>query len=469
MARTSQQGVSALTVWLIVFVFFWLLSTVWLVVMYTGQAELKSTAERFRREAERLATSQEISSIELVKNLSDGGPTAVGVLEEARAETARLATGEPKDAAAAVRTKRDAFLGKIGSDGFVSDAAPFNDASLLAALNLLYENFGSEHKLRLAAEARVAELDAEIARQVQLVADLKADFEQRALGLTDQFTSAETERTSFRSEKDAAVLRMEKEFESRRVQADLDLTRERQQRSECERQLGEMQKRFVTLQERYGDIRIGPEELSTARKPDGRVLTAVPGDEIVYVNLGEGDRLVPGLKFAVYSSGSAIPADGRAKAQIEIASISPAFSECRIVWVAPGATILPDDLIANPVYDRDRAPSFLVLGEFDLRRDGLPDPDGRRIIEDIIVDWGGTITNEVTATTDFVVLGISPTKPREPANATPEQKNRFERDLRIWERHNELLSAAHNLAVPIMTQDVFLNFIGHRSSRFVQR
>jgi hypothetical protein len=194
MARTSQQGVSALTVWLIVFVFFWLLSTVWLVVMYTGQTELKSTAERFRREAERLATSQEISSIELVKNLSDGGPTAVGVLEEARAETARLATGEPKDAAAAVRTKRDAFLGRIRTDGFVSNAAPFEDASLLAALNLLYENFGNEHKLRLAAETRVAELDAEISRQVQLVADLKADFEQ---GLPT--SSPRRRRSGFRS------------------------------------------------------------------------------------------------------------------------------------------------------------------------------------------------------------------------------------------------------------------------------
>ncbi len=469
MAKSGQQGAGVLTVWLIVFVFFWLVSTVWLVVLYTGQTELKATAERFRREADRLATSQEMNSIEVVKNIGDGGPTALGALEEARAETARLGTGDPKDSVAAVKTKRDAILGSIRTDGAVSKPEAFEDASLLQALSLLYERFKSEHELRMGAEARSVELDGEVARNVQLTADLKSDLEKRAQGISDQLTSVEADRSAYRTDRDAAVSSLEQTFDVRRAQTDADLTKERQRRAECERLAGEMQKRFAALEEQYGGIRIGPEPLSTARKPDGKVLTAVPSDDVVYINLGKGDRLIPGLKFAVYVGGERIPVDGRAKAQIEVVSISDSSSEARIVWVAPGEIILADDLIANPVYDRDRAPSFLVLGEFDLNRDGFPDAEGRSDIEAIVKEWGAAVTVEVTATTDFVVLGTAPPKPRELANATPEQKTRLERDQRIWDRYNDLLSGAHNLAIPIMTQEVFLNFLGNRPGRIVRR
>ena len=42
MAKGQQQGVNAITVWMIVFVALWLTSTVFLVILYTGQEELRT-------------------------------------------------------------------------------------------------------------------------------------------------------------------------------------------------------------------------------------------------------------------------------------------------------------------------------------------------------------------------------------------------------------------------------------------
>jgi len=468
MAKAQQQGVSAITVWMIVFVFFWLVSTVWLVVLYTGQSELKMLSERLERDNRRLANPQEISSIEIVKNLPDGGPTAVGVLEESRAETAQLATGERKDMVAAVRTKRDALLKAIKADGAIPKPEQLEDVSLLQGMTLLYEGFQNEHRLRKAAEDRTAELEAEVAKLVQSTADVKSDFDKRTLGYIDQMSSIESDRVASRSEHDRSLSEREKQFEAHRTQTDADLTRERQRRGEAERQLAALRARIHALEEKFAGVQIGPQPLAAARQPDGKVLKAVPGDDVVYIDLGKKDRLVRGLKFAVYPGSEPIPVDGKAKAQIEVVSISPESAECAIKWVSPLGVIVENDWIANPIYDPDRAPNFVVLGEFDLNRDGVPDANGRAIIEAIVSEWGGNVTPEVTATTDFVVLGTPPPKPRLPQDPTPEQKSRYDSEQRIWERFTNTLQTANNLAVPILRQDVFLNFIGQPSSRFTQ-
>jgi hypothetical protein len=206
---------------------------------------------------------------------------------------------------------------------------------------------------------------------------------------------------------------------------------------------------------------IGPQELSTARQPDGRILTAVPGDEVVYIDLGRNDRLVLGIAFAVYSADDGIPADGRAKARIEVVSIDEEAAECKIVGVAPNEIILEGDLIANPIYEPNRAVGFLVVGEFDLDHDGVLDADGAAAVESLIIEWGGTLSSEVTALTDFVVLGGAPRRPRPLPEGAPEQAERHRMVLQVYDHYVKTAEAARTLAVPILTQEVFLNFLGY--------
>lgn len=456
----GQQGIGATTVWMIVFCFFWLVSTVWLVILYTGQEELRASTAQAQRDFRRVANPEELRSIEQVKTASETGPTALGLLEEARASTAEVATGVPADGVAVVRTKRNDFLKTIRADGLIENPEAFDEASLMSALNLLYDRFKQERAQRVLAEERLEQLDTEVAKLADLNSQLKDDFNKRTQELQDRMNSIESERAAYRTEQDNAVAVISKDFEQRRVQTDADLTELRQKDRQTSVLLKEMNARLKAQNEKYAELEIGPGKLSTARQPDGRILTAVPGDEIVYIDRGSSDRLVLGLKFGVYSARDGIPEDGVAKAQVEVVAINEKSSECRVLRLSPGQAILENDWIANPIYDPARSPSFVVLGYFDMNRDGLPDVDGGDSVEALIQNWGGTIAREVTALTDFVVLGAAPMVPRTPNNPTAEQTARIEALKRVHDHYHSILTSAQTLAVPIMTQDVFLNFLG---------
>ncbi len=470
MARGQQQGVNAITVWMIVFVALWLTSTVFLVILYTGQEDLHSENNRLQSANRRLISPAEDKAIELVKSAQETGPTVVGLLEEARSQTAAMASGEASDGASAVRTKRDQLLRLIRTEGSVSKPDVFEDVSYHDALIRMYEAFKGEHGLRQTAEDRAGQLETQMTQLVEAGTNQKDDFDKRTKETSQQLSQCETDRGTYRAERDKVVEKIERDFEASSKRNDADLTKERQQRQAAEKRLVDLQKRLAAQQEKLGGLLIGPEKLATARQPDGKVLTAVPGDSAVYINLGRQHGLTLGLRFAVYSAQTGIPEDGRAKAQIEVVSISDSSAECRIVSVAANEVILEGDLIANPVYDPNRPLTFVVLGEFDLNRDGLPDRDGAATLESLITHWGGTVSTELTPLTDFVVLGAAPRRPKAAGEGADQAGPSAAKDpaQRAWARYNELLDSAKTLSVPILTQDVFLNFLGYGGRHVVR-
>ncbi len=105
MAKSQLQRLNALTVWMILFVGLWLTSTVFLVILYTGQAELQEEVDRSGEAYAKVISSAEKGSIALAKRGQARGPTVVGLIEGARAQTAELATGNPDDDPPAVLAK----------------------------------------------------------------------------------------------------------------------------------------------------------------------------------------------------------------------------------------------------------------------------------------------------------------------------------------------------------------------------
>ncbi len=463
MAKGQQQGVNAITVWMIVFVALWLTSTVFLVILYTGQAELVGENARLQSANRRLMSPSEEKALDVVKAAQESGPTVVGLLEEARSQTAMLTTGEAANSAGEIRTKRDQLLRLIRSEGVISKPDAFDDVPYHDALARLYESYKAEQALRKTAEDRAAQLESQVTQFVEAGTNQKNSFDKQAKDTAQQLTQIEEDRTAYRAERDKVVKELERKFDEDRKRNDADLTKERQQRAAAEKRLVDLQKRIAAQQEKLGGLLIGPEKLSTARQPDGKVLTAIPGDEVVYINLGRQHGLTLGLQFAVYTARTGIPEDGRGKAQIEVVSISDSSAECRIVSVAANEMILEADLIANPVYDPDRPLTFVVLGEFDLNRDGLPDRDGAATLESLITNWGGKVSAELTPLTDFVVLGTAPRRPKSTGEGTDQSGQAAAKDpsQRAWTLYNELLESAKTLSVPILPQDVFLNFLGY--------
>ncbi len=460
MAR-AREGANAVTIWMIIFAALWATATVFLVILYTGQEDLNNEIATVRTENETLISSAEKRSIELVKSARSGGPTVIGLMEQARGDTAFLATGDPADDPATVRSKRDGILTDIRDDRIVEDPSVYEDISLGDALSNLYEAYRSESALREDIEARAGELEAEVTRLTEANAAMNNDFEERAADLTDKLTEAESSRDTYRTEREASLGQLEQEFTKITEQNTAALTRERQMRQQCEENLSEAQQRFRTLRQKLGDMMVGPEELATARTPDGKVLTAVPGDEVVYIDLGRRDGLTLGLQFAVYSADTGIPEDGCSKAQVEVVSINATSAECRIVRQGRHEVILEGDLVANPIYDPSRPLTFVVAGAFDLNRDGILDREGAEAIASLVRNWGGKVEDELSPMTDFVVIGAAPRRPRPDSEVSADRAelNRARRET--WDAYHNVLETARSLSIPVMTQEVFLNFLGY--------
>jgi hypothetical protein len=187
---------------------------------------------------------------------------------------------------------------------------------------------------------------------------------------------------------------------------------------------------------------------------DGSVVQAVSGEQIVYIDLGLRDHIKAGMTFAVYSRIRGIPADGRGKASIRVNNVFETTSECQVNTTTAADPVVEGDVVANPVYDRNRQFNFVVSGDFDLTFDGkIDDPAGEQVRR-MIKEWGGAIEPTVDTRTDFVVLGAAPT-----VGVTAEEaRKRFE----------AVKQEARSLGIPILTRTQFLNFVGFGVPRNVK-
>jgi hypothetical protein len=211
---------------------------------------------------------------------------------------------------------------------------------------------------------------------------------------------------------------------------------------------------------------------SVIRQPDGKIVR-LPGNDICYINLGEGDQVTPGLTFEVYDRATGVPGIPShttgdeslpiGKASIEITRVDPTSSECRIVSISPGAVLSEGDLISNLVYDRNTKYNFYVFGKFDLAESGHPNDADTAIIQRLVTQWGGKLSDQVNVDTDFVVLGAEPqlsnfTKEEldQPLNAAKAEKEKAELD-----KYQDIRQTALDLHIPILNQNRFLYYVGY--------
>ena len=459
MARAQQRGVSALAVWMIVFVALWLTSTVLLVILYTGQEDLQRENQDLVAAKNRAISPTEERSIQLVREANER-KTIVGLMNDERMKIASLATGDENDWSAGVETKLREKLDLITTESIVPSPRLFQNVSSLEALDRLYNQYQALHALYQDAEERAQDLDERVAKLIETNETQKSQFEEQIASLNKQMADVEADRARYRQERDAAVAKLEAEFDLRRNQVETELAEAKADRADAQDQLTQLRERFDAQQEKFGKLVMKPTGLPTARQPDGKILMAVPGDEVVYINLGAADRITLGMQFTVYSRESGIPADGKGKARIEVVSLSDSSAECKPVHIVGNEVILEGDLIANPIYDRDRQLRFVVIGQFDLDYDGRPDPDGAATIEALITSWGGTVMDDLSAMTDFVVVGSEPKRPGAIGGASTEEAKRIEATRRVYERYHDTVTKARSLSVPVLTQSIFMHFLG---------
>ncbi|MBN1513919.1 MAG: hypothetical protein JXB13_18020 [Phycisphaerae bacterium] len=459
----TQPGFSTAHIWMISFAVLWLVATGLLVWVYTDQEKVVTENDDLRRENTKLISPNE----KLLPHYGKGQPgvvTVVGLLEQDRARTAELASGQPDHTPAAVKSELDAVVDRIRSEKLVSDTSSFGGASAVGALRSLYGEFTNLHTRCTDAENQVRELTDEVKSLADASATRRNEFDAQSAAVAQKLDEISREWERLQEDHRKQIAEFEKDLEDFRQDASRNIKELSLKRDSFEKDLTDIQQKYSDLRKKLGELQITPVPLQTLRQPDGLVLTAKAGEDVVYINLGQDAQLTLGLQFAVYSPDTSIPADGQSKARVEVVSIYERTSACKIVEKSPDELILEGDLIANPIYDRSRPLIFLVLGEFDLNHDNRMDPDGAAKIKALIENWGGRTTDTVSARLDFIVVGSPPREPRVIGEATAEVVERNREITRQFEEYTRQLETANSLSIPVLTPPVFLRFLGYRET-----
>jgi len=225
-----------------------------------------------------------------------------------------------------------------------------------------------------------------------------------------------------------------------------------------------LQDQIARLRRERSDETLQPEDEFAL--VDGRVVGVNSSTSEVYIDKGRNDRLVQGLTFEVYPTGTVIRADAegnfpQGKATIEVVRIEDSSAVCFVLRNPSGNPILRDDLIANAVYDPDKRYSFTVFGNFDTNGDNFTTPEERLDIEALIQEWGGTVSNEISGDTDFVVLGRKPILPPQPSVTDPAETVAYFFELRnIVNQYESIFEKASQTNIPVLNQNRLYTLTG---------
>jgi len=225
------------------------------------------------------------------------------------------------------------------------------------------------------------------------------------------------------------------------------------------------QDRMRRALEELEKVKPPPQREALAYQPDGKIVLVDEQAGVVHLSIGSASRVYRGLTFSVYDRNVPIPTDGKGKAEVEVFNLERNISAARIVRSEKKNPIAQDDIVANLVWDSNRANVFVVAGEFDLNGDGKINVDAISKIRALIEKWGGSVADNVSAQTDFVVLGQAPLVPREPRvedlEVDPMAKEKYQAAVQRLNNYKEVQSRAEALRIPIFTYDRFLYFIGY--------
>jgi uncharacterized coiled-coil protein SlyX len=359
-------------------------------------------------------------------------------------------------------TEVRSMLSQVGEarKGLVDD-----QSSLVSAIRAFNQRVAELEESMANQETTNRELGGQVDSLTAQLKSVRDEFEQQIAAQGEQVRLAEEDKAQQLAAKDGQLGELQKTLDAREQQLN-QLKREGLRREQdLELEVARLQRQVDSLQSTIKQIKsITFDANAILRQADGRVERAIPGSDVVYVNIGERDRAKVGMTFQVFSQSITQMRDElEGKASIEIVTLMESTAECRVTRQTPGQPIVEGDIIVNIAYDKARKPKFVVVGDFDINYDGIVDADGVERIEAIVRDWGGQVVRELDETTDYVVVGVGPQSP-EFAEGTIVSD--VVRDLAMekrWERAQfaSMIEKARTMYIPVITQNQFLFLTGY--------
>jgi len=443
MARVVQQR-STPPYLLILFVLLFLVSTTLAVIFYVRYDESAKEAEE--ESASRAMVASENN--ELKKDINALTKRITG--REGLEETVKVALTEANQALS------------------LPNVQGYESAGLVAAIRGLDQKIGSpttEGYLKEIADlkARAANLNDTIAKKGNVIQSQEAELRKLADDFNSKLAALRDDMKNALEKKDQQLARAlaekDKELATKNERINVLTVLLEQEQSKVRDRDARIEE-YLSLIAEFKRKGIDPSK-PLMTKPDGKVAKVLPDQNIVYINLGEKDQVTPGLPFTVYSAQTGIPEGGEGKAKIIVSNVLSTTSECHVVESDKNEPIMEGDLVANIVFNPTRTYSFVVKGEFDLYGEGRPDPLAARRIRGMIERFGGKVVDTISVSTDFVVLGLEPMRPRKPdTGASAAEWEAYKQKLAKYDEYHNIEATATSLQIPLLTTNKFLAFTG---------
>jgi uncharacterized coiled-coil protein SlyX len=329
----------------------------------------------------------------------------------------------------------------------------------------------------VAQQSQVQQLQDQLAAATKQVEDLnnqsaaaRAAMDQQIAAVREEAAKEKTEVETYRGTKDASIAQLQTDFDAKSKQYDDQIAQLNVQIQDLNKQVEKFRTQNQNLLSKTASNRVNTAD-AVVRSADGQIIRVV-NNTTVYIDLGAGDQIAPGLTFQVYDRVEGVPPIGdntadenlpRGKAAIEVVRVSAGSAECRVIRTQPGYNIIEGDLISNLVYDRNTKYTFMVYGNFDLDQNNVPTPGDTEVIKRLVTQWGAKLADRITVNTDFVVLGAEPQIPSftkeeldDPINAAKDAEARAALDA-----YNQVLGQARELNIPVLNQNRFLYYVGY--------
>ena len=154
-----------------------------------------------------------------------------------------------------------------------------------------------------AAQASVTDLRAEKDRLTEQLKVTRDTFDAQVAEMRNTLRALEDEKTTAVQQKQAQVEALEETAKALKTQV---VSMEREGISvvrDKDIEIGRQQTIVDTLQKQIQALKPSTfDPLAILTKADGRILRAVPGSDIVYINLGTGDKIKVGMGFEVFAA-----------------------------------------------------------------------------------------------------------------------------------------------------------------------
>lgn len=444
---------------LIAFVIVAVAALVGFFLQLTSNEALRSSNDSLQRKLNQYGTPSQY----YLNEATARGSSAFAVMNGDLEDLALLTTGKKDALRPAIVESANHLLEQVASTTPPGTIEPSD--TLLTALRKL-------HAAYLGLKKEHTDLTTDLAEQRDENESLRAgfktvrdDFAQGVAAQKEETAQIQQEKTELLAAKDEQLAKQQAEAEA--VGEELSRTKVEQQRTDRDHEIAMARVRsdLEGLRDRIRELKPeGFDPYEILRKADGRVLRAIPGSDVVYIDLGRADHVHPGLTFEVFSPTGGERTEGvRGKASIEVTAPLETTAECRVTRSTPGRPIVEGDIIVNIAYERNRLPEFVVRGEFDLDYNGEKDLNGIERVDAIIRAWGGQVVDQINESTDFLVIGMGPQPPL-PAPGRPISdviQSLTDARLKQLDKYRQDIELAQTYYIPVITQTQFLFLTGY--------